>query len=284
MKQAGNIWVFYDGNTKTQSKPLSLTQAQALILNLLKLKSKNIFVWTPGKTEWTELNQFLKSKQKFFALPPTFNSEDLVVTDVEKTVVDAVTSVDDKTIVITNQPNLDDTAIAFQEAKNTFTEAHIDDTQKKVDYGYFFPDFKAEQIDLRVNHLVKIISPGPSSKNSNVASVESDRRDRMRFNFKLEVHLISKTGKTFKSESDNISLGGIKLMDKIPKEYISMDFSLIIINKLEKDSKKARIHFKTKCVGDILDPCRLVFVNPDKKNKELLENMIDSYIKQSKIA
>ena len=280
MKQLGKIWVFFDGKTKTQSKPLNITQAQALILNLLKQKSTNIYMWTPGWNEWMEMNMFLESEQDFFVLPPSFRNK---IDDKTQLITQIK---DDKTVLSKTNVLSDEASKAFNNVPNSFTEAMSEPLTKKIDYGYFFPDFRAEQIDININKINKNFSPNtrPDDNMGNVTSVSSDRRDRVRFNFKLEILLVSKSGKTFRSESDNISMGGIKLIDKIPKEFLYMDFNLIIINKLEKDPKKTRIHFNTKCVGDITDPCRLVFVNPDKKNKELLEKLINTYIKQSKAA
>jgi hypothetical protein len=280
MKQLGKIWVFFDGKTKTQSKPLNVTQAQALILNLLKQKSTNIYMWTPGWNEWMEMTMFLDSEQDFFVLPPSFRNK---IDDKTQLITQIK---DDKTVLSKTNVFSDEATKAFNNAPNSFTEAMSEPLTKKIDYGYFFPDFRAEQIDININKINKNFSPkAPTEANiGNVTSVSSDRRDRVRFNFKLEILLVSKSGKTFRSESDNISMGGIKLIDKIPKEFLYMDFNLIIINKLEKDPKKSRIHFNTKCVGDISDPCRLVFMNPDKKNKELLEKLINTYIKQSKVA
>jgi hypothetical protein len=72
----------------------------------------------------------------------------------------------------------------------------------------------------------------------------------------------------------------VKLKDAIPQDFLVSDFSVIINNKLEKDPKKARIHFNSKCVGDVADPKRLVFLNPDQKSQHVLEDMINSYIQQ----
>lgn len=287
MKQIGKIWVFYDAKTKTQSKPLNHTQSQALILNLLKQKNTQIYLWTPGWKEWCYMFAFLDSEQDIFFVPPSVKKK----LDDKTQIINQ--NFDDKTQLSSSENFSDDaTVAAFEKADNTFTEALPNSTvTQKVDYGYFFPDFRVEQIDLNINKLSKKITPknaNPSKNNNNpaqnISSVSNDRRDKMRFNFMLEVLLISKNGKTFRSESDNISMGGIKLIEKIPKEFLYLDFSLVIINKMEKDAKKARIHFNTKCVGDISDPCRLVFLNPDKKNKELLEKLINSYIKLAKTA
>lgn len=278
MKYPGKIWVFYDSKTKMQSKPLNQTQAQALILNLLKQKTTNIYIWTPGWKEWTEMHLFLESEQDIFVVPPSFKNK----IDDKTQLITQIS--DEKTILSKTQVLNDDATRAFEDSQKTFTEAISNTVTKKVDYGYFFPDFRADQIDLNINKLPRKASIKGDQTSSQISSVSNERRDRVRFNFKLEILLVSKSGKTFRSESDNISMGGIKLLDKIPKEFIFSDFNVVIINKLEKDPKKTRIHFNTKCVGDITDPCRLVFVNPDKKNRELLEKLINTYIKQAKTA
>ncbi|MCK6598125.1 MAG: PilZ domain-containing protein [Bdellovibrionaceae bacterium] len=302
MKQQGKIWIFYDAKAKNQTKPLNPTQAQALILNLLKQKNTKIYLWTPGWNEWMEMNIFLESDQDYFVVPPSVKNkidDKTQLTSFSNEKTQLISSFDeDKTVFVeatatsvkplTTHINRTQAAV-----ENSYTKASLENTNpiKKQDYGYFFPDFRIDQIDLNIGKLPKTtfknkesVQLKPKEEKSDSSTVDSDRRDKVRFNFKLEVLLISKNGKTFKSESDNISLGGIKLVDKIPKDFLCLDFSVTIINRLEKDPKKARIHFNTKFVGDITDPCRLVFVNPDKTNKELLEKLINNYIKQAKTA
>ncbi|MBL7556690.1 MAG: PilZ domain-containing protein [Bdellovibrionaceae bacterium] len=290
MVQTGKIWIFYDSKNKKQSKPLNLTQAQALILNLAQKKNFQAYIWTPGWEEWVDLKSFLEVDQDYFVVPPSIKKKTLDKTSVTKTLTrfreskTAITSVTEnfeKTLLVPLDPD----NLVVNEPKPTFTEVSKDTPNQKVDYGYFYPDFKAENIDLDITRLKGRLKSAPqgNSQTENVkleSSVSADRRENIRYNFAIEIILITKKGKTFKSQSENISISGVKLREAIPPEFLMTDFSVIISNKLEKDPKKARIHFNSKCVGDVSDPKRLVFLNPDQKSQRVLEDMISSYIQQ----
>tara|TARA_B110001454_G_C12723312_1_gene436608 strand:- start:25757 stop:26659 length:903 start_codon:yes stop_codon:yes gene_type:complete len=292
MVQTGKIWIFYDSKNKKQSKPLNLTQAQALILNLAQKKNFQAYIWTPGWDEWVDLKSFLEVDQDYFVVPPSIKKKTLDKTSVTKTLTrfresqtmtSTVTDNFDKTLLVPLDPD----NLVVKEPKPTFTEVSKDASPNaKVDYGYFYPDFRAENIDLDITRLKGRLKSAPkaptaSSENAKLeSSVSADRRENIRYNFAIEVILITKKGKTFKSQSENISVSGVKLKDSIPQEFLMTDFSVIIANKLEKDPKKARIHFNSKCVGDVADSKRLVFLNPDVKSQKVLEEMISSYIQQ----
>lgn len=300
MVQTGKIWIFYDSKNKKQSKPLNLTQAQALILNLAQKKNFQAYIWTPGWDEWVNLKSFLEVDQDYFVVPPSIKKKTLDKTAVTKTITrfkdsptqtvhTRVTENFDKTILIP----LDPENMMVKEPKPKYTEVKNDSPGKKVDYGYFYPDFKIENIDPDITRLktrLKINGQNDSDHESTPApksdfskkegGVSGDRRGNIRYNFNIEVTLIAKKGKTFCSGSENISISGVKLRDPIPKDFLFSDFSIIIVNKLEKDPKKSRIHFNSKCVGDVTDPKRLVFINPDQKSQALLQEMISSYIQQ----
>lgn len=298
MVQTGKIWIFYDSKNKKQSKPLNLTQAQALILNLAQKKNFHAFIWTPGWDEWVNLKSFLEVDQDYFVVPPSIKKKTLDKTAVTKTLTrfkenqtqtvhTRVTENFDKTILIPIDPEN-----AMVKEHKAYTEISNENSNKKTDYGYFYPDFKAENIDLEITRLKTRLKaagqqagkassiPSPPEPGKRDSSVYADRRENIRYNFSIEVTLITKKGKTFRSASENISVSGVKLRDSIPQEFLFADFSVIIVNKLEKDPKKSRIHFNSKCVGDVTDPKRLVFLNPDQKSQKMLQEMIDSYIHQ----
>ncbi len=301
MVQTGKIWIFYDSKNKKQSKPLNLTQAQALILNLAQKKNFQAYIWTPGWDEWIDLKSFLEVDQDYFVVPPSIRKKTLDKTSVTKTMTrfkesqTAVTSVTenfDKTLLIP----VDAAHTMFKEkpVEKRFTQVSKGTPNQKIEYGYFYPDFKAENIDLEITRLkTRLKAAGRMESRDEVtdkrdvplrlfgsAFKSADRRETIRYNFSIEIILITKKGKTFKSESENISITGCKLKDKIPQEFLFSEFSIVIANKLEKDPKKARVHFNSKCVGDVTDPRRLVFINPDQKSQTLLEDMINAYLQQ----
>lgn len=289
MVQTGKIWIFYDSKNKKQSKPLNLTQAQALILNLAQKKNFQAYIWTPGWDEWVDLNSFLEADQDYFVVPPSIKKKTLDKTSVTKTLTRFR---DSKTSTITSAENFEKTllvpldldTVSDHETKQKFTEVSKETPNQKVDYGYFYPDFRAENIDLDITRLKGRLKSAPKQNEpvevKKESSVPADRRESIRYNFAIEIILITKKGKTFKSQSENISISGVKLKDSIPPEFLMTDFNVIISNKLEKDPKKARIHFNSKCVGDVTDAKRLVFLNPDQKSQKILNDMINSYIQQ----
>jgi hypothetical protein len=290
MVQTGKIWIFYDSKNKKQSKPLNLTQAQALILNLAQKKNFQAYIWTPGWDEWVDLKSFLEVDQDYFVVPPSIKKKNLDKTSVTKTLTrfkEAQTSTTHTTVTENFEKTLlvplDPDNLMVKEPKPTYTEVKKESPNQKVDYGYFYPDFKAENIDPDITRLktrLKTSGLGQADPEKKDAAVSADRRESTRYNFAIEIILITKKGKTFKSETQNISITGVKLKDAIPQEFLFSDFSVIVNNKLEKDPKKARIHFNSKCVGDVSDPKRLVFVNPDQKSQRVLEEMISAYIQQ----
>ncbi len=305
MVQTGKIWIFYDNKNKKQSKPLNLTQAQALILNLAQKKNFQAFIWTPGWDEWIDLKSFLEVDQDYFVVPPSIKKKNMDKTSVTKTLTRlkeantttesiSVTDNFDKTVLVPIDPE----NLMVKEPKGKFTEVKKEVPTQKVDYGYFFPDFRAENIDLDITRLkdrLKVADRRQSDRSEQKkpdsakteavkmethTSMPADRREGVRYNFAIEIILITKKGKTFRSESENISISGVKLREPIPQEFLFSDFSVIISNKLEKDPKKSRIHFNSKCVGDVTDPRRLVFLNADQKSQRILEDMINTYLQQ----
>ena len=143
MVQTGRIWIFYDSKNKKQSKPLNLTQAQALILNLAQKKNFQAFIWTPGWDEWLDLKSFLEADQDYFVVPPSIKKKNLDKTSVTKTLTrfkdiqneatqTRVTENFDKTLVVPNDPD----HLMVKEPKSQFTEFKKDAPNKKTDYGY----------------------------------------------------------------------------------------------------------------------------------------------------
>ena len=72
MKTQGKVWLFYDADSKVQSRPMSVIQAQVFILSLKPHDYPKYFLWTPGWDEWTCIREFVNSKQTYFVLsqPP----------------------------------------------------------------------------------------------------------------------------------------------------------------------------------------------------------------------
>lgn len=264
MKTFGKIWVFYDKKKKKKSKALDLVQAQSIILGLMSKEPERYCLWTPGWNEWVPLNKFLQTEQKYFMITPEASK---VVENIEElTIQSKKIEDDDRTIALNSiTASITDT---ITEMIYTKVAAELPPQPVNGDYGFYHPDFKADQIDLKI----KVPNFNPESKN------ESDRRTEVRHNFKMEIIVVSKKGKTFKTFSDNLSLGGTLLQDPLPRDFLNAPFDLIFVNRFEKDPKKSRLYFNGKVVGDFRDPKRLMFLNPEPKTLQQLESMITAYL------
>ncbi|HRO66106.1 MAG TPA: PilZ domain-containing protein [Pseudobdellovibrionaceae bacterium] len=276
MKGNGKIWIFYDSLTQKQTKPLSTLNAQMTLLSMKVKDPDRIFIWTPGWTKWVPLQQFLESDQTYFVVAPA-----------PKPKTDEPPAFDEKTVRA--EAPLEDTVthvlhpeFAQDTESSEYTEIlpdHRPPPSQKKDYGYYHEDFRADQIDPEARFKVDMNLPG---KRPNASDNPANRRLNPRHQFKIEVILINKNGRTFRTSSLNISLGGTLLQDELPKEFINARFDLILVNKFEKDPSKGRLHFQGRVVGDYTDPRRLMFLDTDEHTLKRLESMLRSYLDQQK--
>lgn len=243
---------------------MSVVQAQVVLLSLKNKDLSRYFVWTPGWNEWISVQDFLVSDQKYFAMKqppkPVVNERPSEDTDPDRTVT-----------YIESAPATDDGS------HSPYTQVVVGDTPlREGDYGYFFQDFNAADLDL--SQIRKIKPEAPKKSEPVVQQDEgSDRRRETRHNLKIEVVLVSKT-RSFRTYSVNISLSGTLLGDEIPKEYLNRPFDLIIVNPFETDQRKARLLFRAKIVGDMKDPRRLMFIEQDVEMTLRLDALLKAYV------
>ncbi|MFP5519327.1 MAG: PilZ domain-containing protein [Bdellovibrionia bacterium] len=272
MKAEGKIWVFYDVQTKQQTKPLSLLQAQTMLLQFKMKDLENIFVWTPGWTEWSNLKQFLKTNQNYFVVahPPRPQVRPEIKKEAPSEKPTSPTRV----------------SIPEQAASKLFTQIDVNQRpkpQQKKDYGYWFNDFHGNELDIsKINKIKPLKNEEAPHENLDevTAVVETngdDRRHSQRHNFKIEIVLINKQG-SFRTFSKNISMTGTLLEDEIPKHYLKTPFDLMIINRFEPDIRRGRLLFKGKVVGDLTDPRRLTFIDADEQSLNKLEELLKAYV------
>lgn len=276
MKTQGKVWLFYDAEKKTQSKPMSVVQAQVFLLSLKKADYPKYFLWTPGWPDWTSVKEFLKSGQNYFVMtkPPKPNSG--------KTVTHAlIERNDDKTAVIEIPEAIDKTqthsAVTRSGIFTRVSEGPALKTSAPADYGYYHHDFNGDDLD--ISKINKVAAPGKVKvyEESISRNEDSDRRKDTRHYFKIEVILVSKT-KSFRTHSKDISLSGTQLEKEIPREFLNVPFDLIIVNPYEKDSSRGRLLFKAKIVGDMTDPRRLMFIEQDRDMTTKLDALLKSYL------
>nr|BFD58220.1 hypothetical protein CKG001_03270 [Bdellovibrio sp. CKG001]BFD61650.1 hypothetical protein BdHM001_03310 [Bdellovibrio sp. HM001] len=272
MKTQGKIWIIYDAETKTQTKPMSVVQAQVTILSIAVQDHTKFFLWTPGWEGWLSIKDFLESDQTYFVIvqPP-------------------------KPGEMPGLPGEEHTLTATKNAPATkgdsqYTQVVVGDMPIKHREvgGYHAKDFNGDDLDL--NKIKKDKSEMPKPKKAAqaeeavtpvaVAKAEpkgSDRRRDPRHNFKIEVVLVSKV-RSFRTYSKDISLSGTMLEDEIPRDFLNKPFDLIIVNPFEPDPAKARLLFRAKIVGDLTDPRRLMFIEQDVAMTLRLDALLKAYV------
>lgn len=266
MKTEGKLWVLFDSAKNKKTKPLSVVQAQMMILTFKSRDMGSYHIWTPGWNEWLPLTEYLQSEQKHFvkAQPPEPVRKPREPSRMLKSVA---TSLKD--------PEKTSSSIL------RYTEMAPEDAAQNVDYGYFYNEFNGDDLSLSgipEEHGVKI-----RLSQSDLASLK-DRRANPRHDFKIEAVLVTKRGTSFRSYSRNISMTGTLLEDEVPKDFFNKPFELILINKFEKDSSENRVHLTGRIIGDLSNPKRLVFLGHTEELSLKLKKLIDDYnLQQSKL-
>lgn len=273
MKTQGKIWIIYDAETKTQTKPMSVVQAQVTILSIAAQDHTKFFLWTPGWEGWLSIKDFLDSDQTYFVIvqPPKPGE-----------MPSPPGTTDEHTLTATkNAP--------ATKGDSQYTQVVVGDVPLKPREvgGYHVKDFNGDDLDL--NKIKKDKSDMPKPKKAAQAEEEaaplvakaepkgSDRRRDPRHNFKIEVVLVSKV-RSFRTYSKDISLSGTMLEDEIPRDFLNKPFDLIIVNPFEPDPAKARLLFRAKIVGDLADPRRLMFIEQDVAMTLRLDALLKAYV------
>ncbi|WII72218.1 PilZ domain-containing protein [Bdellovibrio sp. 22V] len=266
MKTQGKVWIIYDAESKTQTKPMSVVQAQVALLSLANKDPGKYFLWTPGWENWVCVREFLESDQKYFAIvqPPAPNE---------------LPGVSDNTLTATHNAPATNGG-----ADSPYTQVVVGDLPIKPTEvgGYHAKDFNGDELDLA---KIKKMKPEATKKKTESAAQPqqkaepsgADRRRDPRHNFKIEVVLVSKI-RSFRTYSKNISLSGTMLEDEIPKDFLNKPFDLIIVNPFESDPAKARLLFRAKIVGDLTDPRRLMFIEQDVAMTLRLDALLKAYV------
>ncbi|MEK2644029.1 PilZ domain-containing protein [Bdellovibrio sp. BCCA] len=262
MKTQGKVWIIYDAETKTQTKPMSVVQAQVALLSLADKNPGKYFLWTPGWEEWVCVREFLESDQKYFVMaqPPK---------PMEPSGLPQDTLTATQNAPATNNPDSPYTQVVVGDAPIKHQEIG----------GYHVKDFNGDELDLS---KIKKVKPEATKKKSSEAAPKeepsgADRRRDPRHNFKIEVVLVSKI-RSFRTHSKNISLSGTMLEDEIPRDFLNKPFDLIIVNPFEADPSKARLLFRAKIVGDMTDPRRLMFIEQDVAMTLRLDALLKAYV------
>src|ERR1700692_3659053 len=142
MKSEGKIWILFDAISNKKSRPLSLVQAQMMLLTLKIKRLHQYFIWTPGWEEWQSVPHFLASGQKYFSatLPPEplLNKERLKEFKVPIPVE----------VVKTEKPVEAKSEEALGGASRFYTKVIPGEPLSKVDYGYYGNEFTGDDLSL----------------------------------------------------------------------------------------------------------------------------------------
>lgn len=281
MKIKGEIWVLFDSKKHRQSRPLSSMEVQKMILGFKLRDLAHYFIWSPGMKDWINLEDFLHSSQKYFVVTPAFklppNGQKKAKLPKELWTEESTATYAPSTETLTSTQRTFQDKTKLKEGiplpkDQIYTEVEASKKNEKIDYGYFFQDFSGDQLDIE-----KVLNQ--SFQDSINIRGEDERRRQERLSYKIEVILISKTGKTFRSYSKNISLGGTLLEDKIPKDFLNDNFDMVIVNRAEPNPKLRRVFLQGKIVGDARNPYRLMFLDLKGGHQEALRKLLKSYLK-----
>lgn len=258
MKTQGKVWIVYNSQNKSQTKPLSVVQAQAVLLSIPRDESIHYFLWTPGWEKWESVKDFLKSEQNYFVIAQPPRPEEGPFPQ-EETVTKTKTGFSRHT-----QSGVD----------SAYTQVVIGDgpLKEEIKSEFYSQDFSGDELDIS---KIRKVKPPKSFKMSDPKP--DGRRLNPRHNFKIEILIISKMN-TFRTYSKNISLSGTMLEDEVPKDYLKNHFELVIINPLETNPAQSRLLFKAKIVGDLTDSRRLMFIEQDETMTQRLDAMLKAYI------
>ncbi len=155
-----------------------------------------------------------------------------------------------------------------------------DDYEDSTQPGIINPisDEKTGEIKLQDNDFV-IVSyeqpmsppkiPGVNKKSNDAKTEHSEQRKFARYDMRLKV-IISNKEKTFLSYTKNVSIGGVMLEDKIPRDYFNAETEIFI----SSPKKNEFVAFRCVPAGDDKEPTRFSFGQISKASLEKFQDWI----------
>jgi hypothetical protein len=259
VKSQGHIWVFFNVKTQEQSKPLPHSQAHLFILKLAPHEMRQYVVWTPGWEKWLPLKEMLHNPEYKFEIPPP---------PVGGTVDDEMTK---------TRGSVSQSSFKTDKTEKTYTEIELSTVMPQGN-----DEFAPEKINWDKTPVVPVLK---KSKKDPIIK-EDDRRQYKRFPHRIELVLMTKKGKSFRSSSVNVSIGGALLREAVPAELLRDVMDLLIINPFPDKDTPSHLLMKGRVVGDSRDLRRLIFydVSPEVqvKLKSILERYQNNYREHKK--
>ncbi len=253
-------WIFYDSMSKTQSNPITSSEAQMAIFKMKIKDWRRFYVWTTGWDDWQPLELFLTSEQTHFIVHfKAAKSKDDTVKFNTRDVLE-MSKVTKKT---------------HKEITKSFSGVALDENSfPQSNPGEEFNSFDADELSWSETKK-------PTLNFKKLKDRMAYGRRDMRHELKIEILLISARGTLFRSISKNISLSGSLLEDNIPFDFYGVTFEAIIVNRNATDPKKERVPLKAKTVGEGLTQ-RLSFHEITDRQKKDLQNLLEDYLDQQK--
>ncbi len=256
---SSNLWIFYDSFSKTQSNSISTDEAQMAIFKMKIKDWPRFFIWTQGWANWQSLDLFLKSDQKIFitrfaSAQKNLSEQDTVKQTVARNVLEMKKVTED----------------THKEITKSFSGVVIAEELADTEPILGKSSFDGEELSWSKTEKPEINFKKLADKMS------FSKRDS-RHEVKIEILLISPKGKTFRSNSSNISLSGSLLEDNIPFDYYGIPFDVVIVNRAAQTNVNARVTLKAKTVGEGLTQ-RLSFQDMTATQKKSLHGLLQDYL------
>ncbi|MFN3696225.1 MAG: PilZ domain-containing protein [Pseudobdellovibrio sp.] len=282
-------WILLDNLTKIQSQPISTQELEAAILRLPKSELGRYFLWTTGWNNWQPLQEYLESDQKTLSVAIQMNTQ-TAQQAINQFHNDSLSSKSNNTnkdqegfVLIDNTMTKSANKLSLQ-LEHTKTVAVDNITQATTSHDLKLAPIKPEtQINDYTSDQIKKTDHVVNIKNINFKDINTPYRNRSeRHEFKIEILLINKRNKTFRSFSKNISLSGTLLEDNIPNDFYDDSFDLVVVNRQPTNSLNSRVQVKATVVQNDGYSQRITFVNVNPVQKQRLKDLLNDYINQQK--
>ncbi len=266
METTGKVWIFYNIKTQQKTQTLSHERAQLFILELTKHEMRHIVAWTPGWKKWIPVKEILKSESSYFPLPPTPGKVD---TNSDITITKSGRSHSKSGKTKSRQETITNTQSGDSKFERTYTEVQL--SSSTTDHH---KDFAPEAINWEKTPVLPMLKKNPEADMS-----DDERREYRRFPHRIEIVIMTKKGKSFRSSSANISLGGVLLREAIPTEILNDAMDLVVVNPFPDSDTPSHLMMKCKIVGDIKNKKQLMFYDITYEVQTQLYNILDKYKK-----
>jgi hypothetical protein len=236
-----NQWFIMDSMTQIKSQALTDDQLQTTIMRIHEKEYDRYFVWTEIWQNWQSVRLFIQNDDKNILKKDT----SYISSQLENTITKSVTYV---------RTDIDATNASY---RNNHKDSSMD-------------QINLDQIKSPENIDFKKLNSKDAYKN------RSARHD-----LKIELVLISKMGKSFRSYSKNISMSGSLLEDNVPFDYYGETFDVVVVNRYAKDPLNSRVQVKGITVGDGVSR-RIEFQAYSESTKTKLVFLLTEYLENQK--